>query len=152
MKQDTYLIFHPALQVVVIMFLFTIFISNTNYSFAASDKNTSSGVARISGAEHAEAQIKALQNELMITDSQKELWNDLTRVMRQNAKEMDVLEKERAQNNKVLTAVERMRLYSEITEVHLNQLNRFIPPFEAFYSILTDEQKKITDKLFYAEK
>lgn len=152
MKQNTNQIFSSALPVVMIMFLFFIFISNIQDSFAGSVQNTATGVERITGAEHAEAQIKALQNELMINDSQKELWNDLTRVMRQNAKEMDALEKERAKNNKALTAVERMRVYSQITEVHLNQLNRFIPPFEAFYSILTDEQKEITDKLFYAEK
>ena len=47
---------------------------------------------RNSAVEHAEDQIRILQKELMITESQRELWYDVVLVMRQNAKEMDAFD------------------------------------------------------------
>jgi hypothetical protein len=70
--------------------------------------------------------------------------------MRENAKDMDALTdslaKERAEGTKNMNAVEHMKFHSQITEAHSDQLKKFIPPFEAFYSSMSDEQKKITDK------
>jgi hypothetical protein len=41
-----------------------------------------------------------------------------------------------------------MKFHSQITEAHLDQLKKFIPPFEAFYASMSDEQKKTTDTIF----
>ena len=68
--------------------------------------------------------------------------------MRENAKEMDALAKERAENTNTMNSVERMKLHSQITKAHLDQLEKLIPPFEAFYSSMSDEQKKTTDTIF----
>jgi len=72
--------------------------------------------------------------------------------MRENAKDMDALTdtlaKERAEGTKTMNAVEHMKLHSQITAAHSDQLEKFIPPFEAFYSSLSDEQKKTTDTIF----
>jgi hypothetical protein len=72
--------------------------------------------------------------------------------MRENAKEMDALTKDRAESSKTMNAVERMKFHSQITETQLAHQKRFIPVFEAFYTNLTDEQKKITDSLFMTGK
>ena len=72
--------------------------------------------------------------------------------MRENAKEMDALTKDRAENSKTMNAVEHMKFHSQITETHLAQLKKFIPPFEALYAGMSDEQKKITDKIFRTGK
>jgi len=41
-----------------------------------------------------------------------------------------------------------MIFHSQITEAQSNQLKKFIPPFEALYNSMSDEQKKITDTTF----
>jgi hypothetical protein len=72
--------------------------------------------------------------------------------MRENAKEMDALTKERGENAQTMNAVEQMKFRSLISEAHLNQLKRFIPPFEALYGSMSDQQKKNTDSLFLTGK
>jgi hypothetical protein len=139
MKQKAYqFVFSATLVVVMVAFLSAIFFVNANLSFAASGKKKSSAVARTSAVEHTEAQIKQLQGALNFTETQKELWINLTQVMRENAKDMDAFTKE--------------KLHSEITETHLNQMKKLIPPFEALYAGMSDEQKKSTDTIFRTGK
>ncbi len=140
------------LVVVMVAFLSTIFLVNANISFAASGKKKSPAVAKTSAVEQTEARIKQLQGALNITEAQTELWNNLTGVMRENAKDMDALTdtvaKEKAEGTKTINAVEHMKLHSQITEAHLAQLQKFIPPFEALYDSMSDEQRKTTDTIF----
>ena len=149
MKRKAYQVaFSAMLVVVMVAFLSTIFFANANLSFAASSKKKSPAVAKISAVAETEARIKQLQDALNITEDQEELWNNLTQVMRENAKDMDALTKDKAENAKTMNAVEQMKLHSRITEAHLDQLEKFIPPFEALYSSMSDEQKKSTDTIF----
>jgi periplasmic protein CpxP/Spy len=144
--------FPVTLVVVMVAFLSTIFFANASLSFAASDKKKSPPVARTSAVDHTEAQIKQLQGALNITEAQKELWNNLTQVMRENAKDMDAFTKDRAENTKPMNAVEHMKFHSQTTQAHLDQLKKLIPPFEAFYASMSDEQKNITDTIFRTGK
>ena|ERR1700690_115267 len=149
MKQkDCQVAFPTVLVVLMVAVLSTIFFANANLSFADSVKKKSPAVAATSAVEHTEAQIKQLQEALNITEAQKELWNNLIQVMRENAKDMDALTKDRAENVKTMNAVEHMKFHSQITEAHLDQLKKFIPPFEAFYAGMSDAQKKTTDTIF----
>jgi hypothetical protein len=149
MKHKAYQVaFSATLVVVMVAFLSGIFFANADLSFAASGKKRSSAVAETSAVNYTEARIKQLQGALNITEAQEELWNNLTKVMRENAKDMDALTKENAENTKTMNAVEHMKLHSKITEAHLDQLKKFIPPFEALYGSMSDEQKKSTDKIF----
>ena len=152
MKQKNYPVGFPAALVVMVAFLATIFFANANLSFADSGKKKSSAHARTSTVEYTETQIKQLQSALTITEAQKPLWNNLTEVMRENAKDMDALTKDSAENAKAMNSVEHLKLHSQITEAHLAQLKKLIPPFEAFYNSQSDEQKKITDTLFRTGK
>ena len=156
MKRKAYQVAFPAMLVVVMVaFLSTMFLASANPSFAAGKKK-SSAVARPSAVEYTEAQIKQLQGALNITEAQQEVWDNLTQVMRENAKDMDALTdtlaKERAESTKTMNAVEHMKLHSQITAAHSDQLEKFIPPFEAFYSTMSDEQKKTTDTIFRTGK
>ena len=72
--------------------------------------------------------------------------------MRENAKEIDALTKDRAENAKTMNSVEHMKFHMQITEAHLAQMKKLIPPFETFYNSQSDEQKKITDTLFRTGK
>jgi hypothetical protein len=153
MKQKAYQgAYSATLVVVMVAFLSALFFVNANLSFAAAGKKKSPAVARTSAVEHTEAQIKLLQGALNITEPQKELWNNLTKTMRENAKDMDAFSdarhKERAEGTKTMNAVEHMKLHSQVTKAQLTQMEKLIPPFEAFYSSMSDEQKNITDTTF----
>jgi hypothetical protein len=153
MKQKTYRVVFPnTLVVVMVVFLAAIFFANAGPSFAASDSKKSSAVVRTSAVDHAEAQIKQLQGVLKITEAQKELWNNLTNVMRENAKDMDAFTKDRAESTKTMNSVERMKFHSQITKAQYDQLEKLIPPFEALYSSMSDQQKNITDIVFRTGK
>jgi hypothetical protein len=141
-----------ALVVVMVAFLSTIFLVNADPSFAASGKKKSPEAVKTSAVEHTEGRIKMLQSTLKISESQQTLWNNLTAVMRENAKEMDALSKDRAENTKGMNAVEHLKFHTQTTEAHLAQQKRFITPFEALYTSMTDEQKQITDTIFRTGK
>ncbi len=153
MKRKDYHVAFPAVIIVVMAaFLSTIFIANANLSFADSGKKKSPAGTETSAVMRVEARIKELQDELNITAAQEPLWNNLTQVMRENAKDMDALTKDRTDNAKTMNAVEQMQFHRQVTEAHLDQLNKFMPPFEALYAGMSDEQKKITDTIFRSGK
>ena len=154
MKRKAYQVaFRATLVVIMAAFLSTIFFASANLSFAAAGKKKSSAVARTSAVEYTEAQIKQLQGTLNITKDQETLFITLTQVMRENAKDMDAFfTQAKAENAKNMNAVERMKFHSQITEAQLTQMKKLIPPFEAFYSSLSDEQKKSTDSIFRTGK
>jgi hypothetical protein len=150
--KNTQVAFSAVLAAVMVVFLSAIFFANADLSFADSGKKKSTAIAKTSAVEYTEKQIKQLQGSLKITEAQKDPWNNLTQVMRENAKEMDVLNKERAENAGTMNAVERLKFHVQITEAHLAQLKKFIPPFEAFYASLSDEQKATSDTIFRTGK
>jgi hypothetical protein len=153
MKRKVYQVAFPATVIVLMLLLLsTVFLANADTSFAASGKKNTAEVARTTAVEHTEGQIKQLQDALNITETQKALWNNLTQVMRENAVEMDALSKARAENRKNLNAVEHMKFHAQTTEAQLGQMNKLIPPFEALYSVMTDDQKKSTDAIFRTGK
>ena len=153
MKRKAYqIVFSATLVLVMVGFLSAIFFANPNSSFAASGKKKSQEVAGISAVEHTETQIKQLQGTLNITEDQQKLWDKLVQVMRENAQEMDALTKNMAENTKTMNALDHMKFHSQITEAHLAQLKKLIPPFEAFYNSMSDQQKNITDMVFRTGK
>jgi biopolymer transport protein ExbB/TolQ len=157
MKQKTYQVAFPAtLVVVMVAFLSIIFLANANSSFAATGKKKSPAAAVTSAVDHTEARIKQLKSALTITEDQEELWTSFTQVMRENAKDMDALTdaltKERAESTKTMNAVEHMKFHSQITAAHSDQMEKLIPPFEAFYSSMSDQQKNITNIIFRTGK
>jgi hypothetical protein len=153
MKQKAYQVSFPVvLFVVMSAFMATILFTHANPSFAASGSKKSSDESRTSAVEYTEARIKQLQAALKITDAQKELWDNLILVMRENAKEMDALTQSRRENIRTMDAVDQMKFRLQISQAHLDQLKKFIPPFEALYNSMSDQQKKNTDTIFLTGK
>jgi hypothetical protein len=149
MKQKAYQISIRATLVVVMMvFLSTLFFAHATPSFAGSGKKKTAEGDRPSAVEYTEARIKELEGALKITEAQKESWNALTQVMRENAKDMDALTKDKAEIAKTMSAVEHLKFHNQITQARLDQMNKFLPPFEALYAGMSDEQKKSTDTIF----
>ena len=145
-------VFPATLVVMMVTFLSTVIFINPTPSFAASETKKSPAATRTSAVDYAEAQIKQFQASLKITTAQEPLWNNLTTVMRENAKDIDAIRKERAEKRGTMNAVERMKFHSQVTESQLNQLKKFIPVFEEFYVSLSDEQKKTADEIFSTGK
>ena len=154
MKRKTNsVVFRATLVLVMVAFLSPIFLAaSANISFAASGQKRSQTMTRISAVEHTENQIKQLQGALNISEAQQPLWNNMTQVMRENARDMDALNKERAEQTAPMNAVEHMKFHSQVTQSHLSQTNKLIPPFEAFYDSMSDQQKNITNIVFSTGK
>jgi hypothetical protein len=113
MKQKTYQTSFPATFVfVMVALLSTIFFASATLSFAASHKKKAPRGDRPSAIEYTEGRIAELEGALKITDAQKELWDNLTQVMRENAKDMDALTKDRAETTKTMNAVEYMKFHN----------------------------------------
>lgn len=149
MNQETKQFAFPSAAAVMIMAFLSIFIfASAHPSFAASSKKKSPAVERISAADYTEARIKKLQTAIKITAEQQVLWNNLTQVMRDNAKELDTMSKDKSEATKSMNALEAMKFHSQITESRLEQQKKLIPPFEALYTSMSDEQKKVTDTIF----
>ncbi|MDD2900687.1 MAG: Spy/CpxP family protein refolding chaperone [Desulfuromonadaceae bacterium] len=147
MNRSVFKVAVPATLVVMVAFLSAIFFAGPNTASAATAKKKAPAVERLSAVEHTEARIKLLQDALKITDSQKESWDTLTQVMRENARVMDALRKDRATVKSTMNAIERLKFHSQISEIQLDQLKKLIPAFEALYVSMSDEQKASTDAI-----
>jgi hypothetical protein len=149
MKEKINLFSRSAAPVVVMaVFLAAIFFTWTNLSMAAAADQAAPAKVRRSHVERTEAHIKDLQLALKITKEQQGLWDELTQVMRDNAKILEDLVKARIDKKNNMNAVEDLKSYSQISEAQLEGMQKFIPAFEALYNSMSDEQKKNADVLF----
>ena len=77
----------------------------------------------------------------------------LVGVMRDNAKAMTDLQKERAADTQSMSAVDVVKSYESVIQAHEDGMKKFVPPFEALYNSMSDAQKKTADSLFrYRER
>ncbi len=143
MKQTVYF---AMFAVVSAVFLGTIVVAPVNPVHAASTEQVAT--AKATRKDHIETRIKKLHADLKITPAQETLWSSVAQVMRENHKEMEGLTKAREKSAKTMTAVEDLKSYSEIISAHAAGLKKFIPPFEALYASMSDEQKKNADMIF----
>ena len=104
--------------------------------------------AKARTGEHVEARIAYLHTRLNITPEQEALWNDVAKVMLDNAKTMDELIKARSDNTATMTPMDDLKSYSAIADAHADGLRQFIPVFEPLYAGMSDAQKINADKLF----
>ncbi len=114
-------------------------------SLAASEE-----FAAAPAADRVEARIKELHVKLHVTAAQETQWSNVAQMMRDNAKAMVGLQKERAEDVKSMdvNAVDVLKSYSGVIDAHAEGIHKFIPVFQAFYDTMSDEQKKIADVLF----
>ena len=99
-------------------------------------------------ADHVQARINELHTKLKITAEQEEQWTKVTEVMRENAGRIDEASKRRAEKAQTMTAVEDLKAYGEITEVHAEGTKRFVAAFEPLYNSMSDAQKQDADNIF----
>jgi len=126
-----------------------IVLASASPSLAASPESGLATAGKASKTDRVEARIKELHTKLKITPAQEGLWDNVTQVMRDNAKTMEALIKARSEKASTMTAVDDFKSYSEIAEAHADGLRKFIPVFEPLYASMSDAQKKDADTLFH---
>jgi hypothetical protein len=99
-------------------------------------------------SDPVEARIKELHSRLYITAAQQTQWDNLVKVMRDNAKAMTDLQAQRKQDAKTMTAVDAVKSYQAVIEAHEAGMAKFVPAFEALYDSMSDAQKKTADAMF----
>jgi len=143
------LTYPTALAVAAAVLLGLIVLASASPSLAASPEPGLATAGKASKTERVEARIGELHTKLKITPAQEGLWDNVTKVMRDNAKTMEALIKARSEKPTTTTAVDDLKSYSEIAEAHADGLKRFIPVFEPLYASMSDAQKKDADTLFH---
>lgn len=125
-----------------------VFAATSHKQMASSRSEMSATSPESGGSASVEARIRDLHKRLKITDAQKDKWDAVAQVMRENAQKMTELEKHRAADAKSMTAVDVVKSYSEVIDAHEDGMKKFIPAFEDLYNSMSDSQKKIADSLF----
>jgi protein CpxP len=149
MKRITRQFTYPTALAVAAVLLAFMVLASPSPSRAAPPEPDLATAGTVSKADPVEARIKELRTKLKITPAQEELWNKVTKVMRDSAKTMDALIKARSEKASTMTAVEDLKSYGEIAEAHADGIKEFIPVFEPLYASMSDAQKKDADKLFH---
>jgi hypothetical protein len=104
--------------------------------------------AKGSGEPRVEAHIASMHAKLKITPVQEEQWTKVAEVMRENAKTLDALTRSRFERANIMTAVDDLKSYGEITEAHLDGIRKLTLVFATLYDGMSDAQKKEADTMF----
>jgi periplasmic protein CpxP/Spy len=100
--------------------------------------------------ERVENRIKELHAQLRITPAEEPQWNEFAQVMRENAREMDQVFMQRAQQYPTMNAVQNMQSYEQISEEHAQRVQKLVPAFQKLYDAMPDQQKRLADQVFRA--
>ena len=121
-------------------------------SFAQASTPAASSTPASSQAErrHAfvERRIEQLRSEIKITPGEQKSFDDFAATMRQNAAKMDEATEKGAGLPASATAVDRLQTYSEMSQVHAQNMQQLAASFAAFYDTLSPQQKKVVDTSF----
>lgn len=99
------------------------------------------------GNQEIERQITDLRRKLNITPGQQPQFDALAQIMRQNAQALDTLAQQEQQNSKP-NAVEAVRSGGRFAEAEAEGLKRLLPPLQALYDSLSEQQKHTADQVF----
>jgi protein CpxP len=149
MKRITCQFTYPTALAIALLLLAFAVSTGPGSSYAASPEPGLANPDKASRSDRVEVRIKDLHTKLKITPEQEALWNNVTQVMREDARTMETLIKARSEKEATLNAVDDLKSYGEIAQAHADYLKKFIPVFEPFYASMSDAQKKNADALFH---
>ncbi len=95
-----------------------------------------------------ELRISGMQRQLAITPAQMPQWTAFAQVMRDNAQNTDALFRQRAATVQTMNASANMTSYAEISRAYADGTEKLAAAFQAFYGVLSDQQKLAADTLF----
>ena len=113
----------------------------------AQETNTrpSMGEQALPPAFDSTARIKYLHDRLRISAEQEPLWDSVAQVIRDNAREIAPLLKERFRATTSGNVSDVLHAYEALGEAQLDNFKKFIAAFERLYGSLPDNQKRIAD-------
>ncbi|WP_250451614.1 Spy/CpxP family protein refolding chaperone [Caballeronia sp. ATUFL_M2_KS44] len=112
---------------------------------AASAPGASKREARV------EERIAQLHSSLKITSAQEAQWAPFADAMRENARAMADLYRQRIAQRDTMSALDDMKQYQQITQANADGTKRLVDAFEPLYASLSPEQKKLADTSFRQE-
>lgn len=98
-----------------------------------------------------ENRLSDLHSRLKITSAQGQQWDQFAQVMRDNAKAMDQLYKDRSDKLTAMSAVDNMQSFAQIEQERAQDMQKLVPAFQTLYASLSDEQKQSADRMFRYE-
>ncbi|MFX1672330.1 Spy/CpxP family protein refolding chaperone [Paraburkholderia sp. A2WS-5] len=98
--------------------------------------------------QRVEERIAYLHSALKITGAQEPQWKTFADVMRSNSQTMAGLYKQRMEGEAQRNALDDMKQYAQITQVHAEDMQKLVTAFEPLYNSLSPEQKKLADVTF----
>jgi protein CpxP len=98
--------------------------------------------------QRVEAHIADLHRKLKITSDEEPKWTEVAQVMRDNAQKIDALLQQRRDNLGGMSAVDDLNSYRDVTQAHLDGLQKLITAFSGLYDTMPPDQKKTADMVF----
>ena len=93
------------------------------------------------------ARIKYLHDRLRITPEQEKLWDTVAQTIRDDARDIVPLLRERFRATTNGSALDVLHSYEALGEAQLDSLKKFIAVFGGIYASLSEGQKKIADAI-----
>jgi protein CpxP len=100
--------------------------------------------------ERVEHRINELHAQLRITPAEQQQWDQFANVMRNNAREMDRIFTQRAQQLGAMNAVQNMESYEQLAEAHAQHVQKLAAAFRGLYDAMPEQQKQLADQVFHA--
>jgi len=107
-------------------------------------------VAGRNAEERVERRITELRAQLRITPAEQQQWDQFAGVMRENARDMDQIFIQRAQQLGSMTALQNMQSYEQLADAHAQHLQKLVAAFQSLYQAMPDQQKQLADQVFHA--
>ena len=107
-------------------------------------------VAGKNAEERVERRITELRAQLRITPAEQQQWDQFAGVMRDNARDMDQIFIQRAQQLGSMTALQNMQSYEQLADAHAQHLQKLVSAFQSLYEAMPDQQKQLADQVFHA--
>ncbi|VXC05280.1 conserved exported hypothetical protein [Burkholderia sp. 8Y] len=95
-----------------------------------------------------EERIAQLHSSLKITSAQEAQWTPFADAMRENARTMSDLYRQRIAQRDTMSALDDMKQYQQITQANADGTKRLVDAFEPLYASMSPEQKKLADTSF----
>ena len=115
---------------------------------AAASPMSANAVPGGNAEQRVEAHIRQLHAQLRITSAEQPQWERFANTMRENARTMDQEFVQRMQQFPTMNALENMQSYERIADMHAEDLHKLVPAFENLYSVMPEQQKRLTDQVF----
>jgi phage-related tail fiber protein len=98
--------------------------------------------------ERVEHRITELHAQLGITPTERQQWDQFAEVMRENARDMDQVVMQRAQQVQSMNALQNMQSYEQMAEAHAQHVAKLVTAFKTLYDTMPDQQKRVADQVF----